>query len=121
MFSSTSAILHPNKVDRLCNKVGFFLRTLTYLDRFFDGAPLIRVPGRMHPVEVRYVPTAPGDDIHEVMRFVRDRILLALLLYQQTARGIIWKLPRFSNRNLTASVHVGFDSLGQNGQTGKVF
>ena len=34
--------------------------------RFFDGAPLIRVPGRMHPVEVRYVPTAADNDIQEV-------------------------------------------------------
>ncbi|CBN79814.1 conserved unknown protein [Ectocarpus siliculosus] len=35
--------------------------------RFFDGAPLIRVPGRMHPVEVRYVPTAADNDIQEVV------------------------------------------------------
>lgn len=34
--------------------------------RFFDGAPLIRVPGRMYPVEVRYVPTAADNDIQEV-------------------------------------------------------
>lgn len=38
--------------------------------RFFDGAPLIRVPGRMHPVEVRYVPTAADNDIQEVRFFV---------------------------------------------------
>lgn len=36
------------------------------MSRFFDGAPLIRVPGRMHPVEVRYVPTAADNDIQEV-------------------------------------------------------
>eukprot|EP00752_Nemacystus_decipiens_P010692 g9523.t1 len=35
--------------------------------RFFDGAPLIKVPGRMHPVEVRYVPTAADNDIQEVV------------------------------------------------------
>ncbi|CAM9170829.1 unnamed protein product, partial [Hapterophycus canaliculatus] len=35
--------------------------------RFFDGAPLIRVPGRMHPVEIRYVPTAADNDIQEVV------------------------------------------------------
>ncbi|CAM9751017.1 unnamed protein product, partial [Laminaria digitata] len=35
--------------------------------RFFDGAPLIRVPGRMYPVEVRYVPTSADNDIQEVV------------------------------------------------------
>lgn len=39
--------------------------------RFFDGAPLIRVPGRLHPVEVRYVPTAADNDIQEVSRPVQ--------------------------------------------------
>ncbi|CAN0244916.1 unnamed protein product, partial [Discosporangium mesarthrocarpum] len=26
--------------------------------RYFDGAPVVKVPGRMFPVEVRYIPTA---------------------------------------------------------------
>lgn len=42
----------------------------------------------MHPVEVRYVPTAADDGIHEVMQFARDRVLFPLL-NQHTVRGII--------------------------------
>lgn len=60
--TATQAVSHlqpPSPCMLILYSVGVTLR-------FFDGAPLIRVPGRVHPVEVRYVPTAADNDIQEV-------------------------------------------------------
>ena len=37
---------------------------------YFDNAPLLRVPGRMHPVEIFYTPTAERDYVEAAIRTV---------------------------------------------------
>lgn len=58
----------------LCPASSTFLLWLTWCiavhgplmnPRYFDGAPLIKVPGRVFPVELRYVPTSADNDVQE--------------------------------------------------------
>lgn len=37
---------------------------------YFDGAPLLRVPGRLHPVEIFYTPEAERDYLEAAIRTV---------------------------------------------------
>ncbi len=37
---------------------------------YFDGAPLMRVPGRLHPVEIFYTPEAERDYLEAAIRTV---------------------------------------------------
>ena len=66
-----SATLDALKFQQVCNTyylLHFYYKFSTL--KYFDGAPLLKVPGRTHPVEIFYTPEPEKDYVEASVRTV---------------------------------------------------